>query len=173
VLPTLVSASSVEEGENEDGAAAVEIIDADLLFPAPLLVAVAAVVAMDMVVALDVLVPGGVSTGDCLSEPSEMETALDPPQPHMKPRPFLLMRSPPPAPRRRSIIAFIDREAESLGSVASVRCERAGRGGCGGVKSWWCSGVRRKMRKSVVYITRKPAASQSQTAILVFAIRSW
>jgi hypothetical protein len=110
VLPTLVSASSVEEGENEEDAAAAaeEIIDADLLlFPAALLVVVVAVVAMDMVVAVDVLV-GGVAMGDCLSSepPSETDTALEPPQPHMKPRPFLLMRSPPLDPRRRSIIAF-------------------------------------------------------------------
>uniref|UniRef100_A0A8R7JZE0 Uncharacterized protein n=1 Tax=Triticum urartu TaxID=4572 RepID=A0A8R7JZE0_TRIUA len=138
VLPTLVSASSVDEGENEEDAAAVEINDAALLFPALL---VAVVVTVDMVVAVvavDVLV-GGVAMGDCLSEPSETETAFEPPQPHMKPRPFLVMRSPPPAPRRRSIIAFIDRSGlVFLGSVRSVRCGRARRGGSARGTSCWC-----------------------------------
>jgi hypothetical protein len=60
----------------------------------------------------------GVAVGD-LSEPSEMEMALVPPHPHMNPRAFFLMHSPPPAPRRRDINNLMEGSSSPAGAGAS------------------------------------------------------
>jgi len=109
--------SVVSAYRDDDGASAADddVVAGGLPPPALLLIAfgVVAVVVVDIVAVIGVSVDAavcGVAMGD-LSEPSEMDTALVPPQPHMKPRAFFLVRSPAAAPRRRDIRTFMERAA--------------------------------------------------------------
>jgi len=109
---SVVVSAYKDEDENEEGASVFDVAAAaggGGLFPPRLLV--------DLVVVVDMAVRGvvdaavcGVAIGDCLSdEPSEMEMALVPPQPHMNPRAFFLMHSTrPAAPRRRDSNTLMD-----------------------------------------------------------------
>jgi hypothetical protein len=115
--PSSVVSAYRDDDESDDGASAADddVVAGGLPPPALLLIAfgvvAVVVVVVDIVAVIGVSVDAavcGVAMGD-LSEPSETDTALVPPQPHMKPRAFFLMRSPPAAPRRRDIRTFMER----------------------------------------------------------------
>jgi len=113
--PSSVVSAYRDDDESDDGASAADddVVAGGLPPPALLLIAfgIVAVMVVDIVAVIGVSVDAavcGVAMGD-LSEPSETDTALVPPQPHMKPRAFFLMRSPPAAPRRRDIRTFMER----------------------------------------------------------------
>jgi len=115
--PSSVVSAYRDEDESDDGtsAAAEDVVAGGLPPPALLLIiafVVVAAVVVDIVAVVGVVDAAvcGVAMGD-LSEPSEMDTALVPPQPHMKPRAFFLVRSPAAAPRRRDIRTFMERAA--------------------------------------------------------------
>ena len=107
-----------------------------MFFP-PLLVDLVVVV-VDMAVSglVDAAVCG-VAIADFSDEPSEMETALVPPQPHMKPRAFFLMHSTRPAPRRRDRATLMEGFCSGGVGAGASSAEIDAAGSEAARRGWW------------------------------------